>query len=263
MSTITARSRPSIWAELHREWEWLVSRPAPQIAVADWAATHPVFTGARSLQDIADIVSRHSGPAIKALLVEHHSGHPMAARVLTQCMLPKLIRSARYARTTVHERGESYFDERAQQTLSAFQDVLNEWRPGSAASAATLGLNTLNKITQLRTVPAQIPVEPNSQSLDRADSERPVSDSVDARALIDWASVHQVLGEAERDLLDRAYVNPQGTLKALAIELSVSDTALRQRLSRTVAKLRIAVLASIKDDTFDAFNGDTHTLMAA
>ena len=150
MSTTTTRTRPSIWTELHREWEWLVTRPAARSAVVDWSTSHPVFSDAETLQDIADIVSRSSGPAIKALLSEHYAGHPLATRVLTQCMLPKLIRSARYARTTVHERGESYFDERAQQTLGAFQDVLDEWRPGVSATAGSLGLNTLNKITQMR-----------------------------------------------------------------------------------------------------------------
>lgn len=65
------------------------------------------------------------------------------------------------------------------------------------------------------------------------------------------------------DLLDRAYVNPTGTLKTLALDLAVSDAALRQRLSRAVGKLRVAVLASVQNNTFDAFNGDISALMAA
>lgn len=263
MSTTTTRTRPSIWTELHREWAWLVTRPAARSAVVDWSTSHPVFSDAETIQDIADIVSRSSGPAIRALLAEHHAGHPLAARVLTQCMLPKLIRSARYARTTVHERGESNFDERAQQTLGAFQDVLDEWRPGASATAGSLGLNTLNKITQMRTVPSQVPVEPDSQTFERANNMRSDMDSVDAQSLLEWSAVNHVLGEAERDIIDRAYINPKGTLKTLAVEIGVSDAALRQRLSRTISKLRSAVLTSIKEDSFDAWNGDTRTIMAA
>lgn len=263
MSTIATRARSSIWTELHREWAWLVARPAAHDAVAAWSATYPVFADANSLQDIVEIVSRRPACAVVALLTEHHSGHKLAARVLTQCMLPKLMRSARYARTTVHERAENYFDERAQQTLAAFHDVLGEWRPGASASAASLGLDTLHKITKVRAVPAQFPVEPDSTSFDRPGRESADSDALDARSLIEWAAVHRVLNDSEMDLLDRAYVNPNGTLKALALDLSVSDAALRQRLSRAVSKLRVAVLASVQDNTFDAFGGDIRSLMAA
>lgn len=263
MSTTAPRARSSIWTELHREWAWLTTRPASHNAVAAWSATYSVFADARSLQDVVDTVSRHPERGVMALLTEHHSGHRLAGRALTQCMLPKLIRSARYARTTTHERAENYFDEHAQQTLAAFQSVLGEWRPGSAASAASLGLDTLHKITKVRPVPAQVPVEPDSTNFDLPERDRTPSDSVDARSLIDWAAVNNVLSDTEMDLINRAYVNPHGTLKALAIDMSVSDSALRQRLSRTVSKLRVAVLASIQDNIFDAFNGDTSSLMAA
>jgi len=263
MSITNTRTRPSIWSELHREWAWLSNRPAARDAVHEWSMTYPVFSGARSLQDIVDTVSHSPNSAVTALLTEHHSGHKLAGRVLTQCMLPKLIRSARYARTTIHERAENYFDERAQQTLAAFHDVLDEWRPGAAGSAASLGLDTLHKITKMRPVIAQIPVEPDSQSFDLPVRDGHLSDSVDANSLIDWAAMNNVLSDAEIDLLNRAYVNPTGSLKALAVEISVTDAALRQRLSRSVSKLRTAVLASIKNDSFDAYNGDTRTLMAA
>lgn len=263
MFTTATRTRSSIWTELHREWAWLTTRPAAHDAVTTWATTYPVFADARSLQNIVDTVSRVPDTAVIALLTEHHAGNRMAARVLTQCMLPKLIRSARYARTTVHERAENYFDEHAQQTLVAFQDVLDKWRPGTSASAASLGLDTLHRITKLRPVPAQFPVEPDSHSFDLHERESSTPDSVDARSLVEWAAVNHVLSDTEMDLLNRAYVNPKGSLKTLAVELSVSDAALRQRLSRTVSKLRTAVLHSIQDDTFDAFNGNIHALMAA
>ncbi|MBB1033320.1 hypothetical protein G6031_02815 [Dietzia sp. CQ4] len=263
MPTTATHARSSIWTELHREWAWLITRPASHDAVAAWSSTYSVFADATSLQDVVEIVSHRPDRAVVALLTEHHSGHKLAGRVLTQCMLPKLMRSARYARTPVHERSENYFDERAQQTLAAFHDVLGQWRPGAAATAASLGLDTLHKITKLRPVPAQYPVEPDSTSFDFPDRERAESDPLDARSLIEWAAVNRVLNDSEMDLLDRAYVNPTGTLKTLALDLAVSDAALRQRLSRAVGKLRVAVLASVQSNTFDAFNGDITALMAA
>jgi hypothetical protein len=86
------RSSHRIVDDLNEEWRALVvSLPD---AVPAWGRSHPALAGCRGLDDLVRRAARGEDAVLRPLLVEAHQGNGLAARVVLQAMLGRLVRMA-------------------------------------------------------------------------------------------------------------------------------------------------------------------------
>ncbi|WP_432559309.1 RNA polymerase sigma factor [Granulicoccus sp. GXG6511] len=136
-------------AELVREFEWLSETGAPRVAA--WVDRHPALAGCVNLADVVEAVRTDPDPVLQALLREVGAGCLLAARVVLQTMLPKMIVMSR------SDRGAFVMDYVAQLWLRILAYPLDR-RPRRIA--ANLALDTL-KAVQAERRPGVVLLEPH------------------------------------------------------------------------------------------------------
>lgn len=120
---------------LVREFEWLADRSARQVTA--WAGQHPALAGCTDLAAVLAAVRLEPDPVLHALLTEVRAGCGVAARVVLQAMLPKLLLMSR------SDRGAFAMDYVAQLWLRIHTYPLAR-RPERIA--ANLALDTLKAV---------------------------------------------------------------------------------------------------------------------
>lgn len=83
--------------ELSREFESLTRSSTPLVAA--WSRRHQPLAGCVELPDVVEAVRRAPDPALRSLLREVGAGCPLAARVILQALLPKVLVMSRNDRT--------------------------------------------------------------------------------------------------------------------------------------------------------------------
>ena len=81
---------------LNAEWALLTDRPAG--SVEGWASRHAALTGCRAPGEVLSRVADQPDPVLHALLTEAARGDELAARVVLQAMLGKVVRLAARSR---------------------------------------------------------------------------------------------------------------------------------------------------------------------
>jgi hypothetical protein len=84
--------RVTLVEALDQEWRELVRDH--RIAVARWAERHCVLAPCRSLDDILSAAKLNSDPVLAALLAEVSRGDQLAARVVLQALMGRMVRMA-------------------------------------------------------------------------------------------------------------------------------------------------------------------------
>jgi lambda repressor-like predicted transcriptional regulator len=246
-SSPSLRYSTSLFSAINTEWTALTVDPATCREVRLWAGRHLAWSTARTVSDIEALAVRDSDATLSLLLIESAAGSALAGTALVRLMLPKLIRIHRYARLdgTDHSR-----DERASRTIAAFYEVIASHRVGSTGVAGALSLRTLGLITKAHESTAETPSDPDrlhqivSVPEERTTDNPHETSAYELHAVLAWAVQSKTITTDEHSLLIRAYLVAEGAdLTALADDERCSPAALRQRLSRAVARVRDGVAA--------------------
>jgi hypothetical protein len=209
---------------LDREWRELVR--CHRTTVRRWADRHEALAWCRSLDDVLSRARLSSDPVLGALLTELSSGNQLAARVVLQALIGRMVRMAqRDPRSSV----EHY--------LAALWCVINNYplsrRP--VRIAANLSLETLKAVT----------LWPSSESLDELlqpagidgcsyDSLPPVD--LEVRRALEAGSLLSVIDDSEAALLHSIYADGLSGDRA-ARRFHISEGAIRVRCSKAVRRL--------------------------
>ena len=246
-SSSSLRYSTSLFSAINTEWTALTVDPATCREVRLWAGRHLAWSTARTVSDIQARAAEDSDATLSLLLIESAAGSALAGTALVRLMLPKLIRIHRYARLdgTDHSR-----DERASRTIAAFYEVIASHRGGGTGVAGTLSLRTLGLITKAHESTAETPSDPDRLHQIVKDSDCRTTDNphetsaYELHSVLAWAVQSKTITSDEHSLLIRAYLVAEGAdLTALAGDERCSPAALRQRLSRAIARVRDGVAA--------------------
>lgn len=90
--SVRGRERFQVVDALNRDWGVLVDRHRG--LVARWALQYEAFAGCESLDDALAAVQLTSDAGLRALLTEASTGDQLAARVVLQAMLGRMVRMA-------------------------------------------------------------------------------------------------------------------------------------------------------------------------
>ncbi|WP_377454609.1 hypothetical protein [Rhodococcoides fascians] len=237
----------SLFSAINTEWTALTVDPAACREVRLWAGRHLAWSTTRTVSDIEALAVRDSDATLSLLLVEHTAGSALAGTALVRLMLPKLIRIHRYARLDGADHSR---DERASRTIAAFYEVIASHRVGGTGVAGALSLRTLGVITKAHESAAETPSDPDrlhqivNGPNDRTTENPQETSAYELHSVLAWAVQSKTITTDEHSLLIRAYLVAEGAdLAALADEECCSPAALRQRLSRAVARVRDGVAA--------------------
>ena len=77
---------------LDREWRELMR--AHHGTVSRWADRHEALAPYRSLEEVLSVARRHSDPILSALLIEVSAGDQIAARMVLQALIGRMVRMA-------------------------------------------------------------------------------------------------------------------------------------------------------------------------
>jgi hypothetical protein len=221
---------------LDREWCELVR--CDRSAVRRWADRHDALAWCRSLDDVLSLARLNSDPVLGALLTELSSGDQLAARVVLQALIGRVVRMAqRDPRSSV----EHY--------LAALWCVINNYplsrRP--VRIAANLSLETLKAVSNeyrwLRQ--GEVTLWPSSESLEELlqpagidgcsyDSLPPVD--VEVRRALEAGSLLSLIDDSEAALLHSIYADGFSGDRA-ARRFHISEGAVRVRCSNAVRRL--------------------------
>lgn len=258
----------SLYRQLIQEWVELHHSPSTTRTVQRWARREPVLKGCRTPGEIVDRIDLaphvEKDELLLALVRLAQDGHQLAGRTVLQALLPKLSRIA--SRTSQSSTG-TWAEDHKHITIAEFWQVLAEYpverRPRRVA--ANLGLDTLHRICRAGKRPEPVPVDPHdhltpedqftagharytylSAKGDQADIGSGLELSVDSDLpqLLAWALQQRLLTEDEAQLLTTVYLHaekPGAGYAAEADAQGVSQAALRQRCSRAVRRLTVAV----------------------
>jgi len=221
---------------LDREWCELVRHH--RTAVSRWADRHVALAPCRSLDEILSLAKVKSDPVLGALLAELFVGDQLAARVVLQALIGRMVCMAqRDPRSSV----EHY--------LAALWCVINSYplnrRP--VRIAANLSLETLKAVSNeyrwLRR--GEVTLWPSSESLEELlqpagidgcsyDSLPPVD--VEVGRALDAGSLLSLIDDSEAALLHSIYVDGFSGDRA-ARQFHISEGAVRVRCSKAVRRL--------------------------
>ncbi|TDC53111.1 hypothetical protein E1212_06740 [Jiangella ureilytica] len=283
--TITGARRQSgtgVAGRLNDEWDRLCA-DGRSAAVARWAAAHPALAGCRELGDIeatvtaagsvattaagsatataaAATIGRPGADAVLlALLRLAHDGDALAGRTVLQLMLGKAIRIAG------GHAGRDSRDSLEHAAVAALWTVIatypTERRPTKVA--ANIAMDTLGVVSrELAHRRAETPTEPDTLAalLGCAPGTGPgggASDG-DLAELLAWAVDAGVVTAADAGLLLDIYAPAPGLAggSAAADRAGISWPAARQRASRAVRRIALAVRADAFADAVGATLGD-------
>ena len=221
---------------LDREWCELVR--CDRSAVTRWADRHDALVRCRSLDHVLSLARLKSDPVLGALLTEVSSGNQLAARVVLQALIGRMVRMAqRDPRSSV----EHY--------LAALWCVINNYplsrRP--VRIAANLSLETLKAVSNeyrwLRR--GEVTLWPSSESLEELlqpagidgcsyDSLPPVD--VEVGRALEAGSLLSLIDDSEAVLLHCIYADGFSGDRA-ARRFHISEGAVRVRCSKAVRRL--------------------------
>lgn len=237
MAGSSRRGRFHIVDSLNAEWTLLA--PDSRGSVRRWAERHQALTPCRCLGDVLLAIRREPDAALSALLTEVLTNDQLAARVVLQSMLGKLVRMAQLDEE--HEVGDY---------ISVFWCVLKAYplaaRPRRIA--ANLALDTLKEVHRGRRSSrchGVLPWPPGAQ-LDEAYEQARHRDSLDhqcelaemtARDLLDSAGRLGALSLESRQLLSSVYLEGISGREA-ASRHQMTPGSVRVRCSRAVGELR-------------------------
>lgn len=236
---------------LNREWGWLVDEPSSEDALRRWAWEHSALEGCSSLAQLADLVRGERSDVVDAIFIgllsyatdktDRH--YDLAARVILQLMLPKVVRLAR----SVYVLADR--EEREAVAVAAMFEVIRTYPVlrRRARVPANLALDTL-QVIQRRHVRAAIA----SHGIEFADHEAlearalpfglsgaaEKSASEELAELLVWSVRNGVLSADDANVVVGGAGYGEGM--AMARRLSTSPSALRQRRHRAIRKLATA-----------------------
>lgn len=248
-----------IFGQLIDEWARLCQLPSTARQLRRWSTTEAALTGFTSLQQLVtgiDEGTREQDDAwLGALIRLAQSGQTMAGRTVLQAMLPKLTR---FSHTTRPTRESTEPEDHRHVIVATFWTVLASYPIHRRTSrvAAGLALDTLHALTaDTRAAAVEIPVD--ADALDHwADNlseveqgalsgDEELSSDADLLEVIAWGIDSGALSGDDAAVLTRVYLPEEGKpgSAAVAAELGLSPTALRQRCSRARRRLIAAVQA--------------------
>jgi hypothetical protein len=225
----TRRLTGGVLGRLNAEWAVLADDPGASDACGRWARATPTLTGCRTLGEVLAAVPADPDAVLAALLGAAVAGETLAARVVLQAMLGKVVRMARGdPRATVDDYVAVLWCVVATYPLAA--------RPHRVA--ANLALDTL-KAVRREASPGERAFGPDAVArlLDRpAGAGLEPAARVTAAGVIGTAEQRQLLDLATGAVLRTVYVDglPGG---AAARRHRTSPNALRVRCSRAVRVL--------------------------
>lgn len=254
--TITGARRQTgtgVAGRLNDEWDRLCA-DGRVAAVARWAAAHPALAGCRELGDVETTVTSDRTGAdavLLALLRLAHDGDALAGRTVLQLMLGKAIRIA---------GGHAGRDSREcleHAAVAALWTVIatypTERRPTKVA--ANIAMDTLGAVSrELAHRRAETPTEPDTLAavLGRDPGADDTDDGdVDLAELLAWAVDAGAITVSDAGLLLDIYAPAPGLAggAAAAERAGISWPAARQRASRAVRRIALAVRADTLADT--------------
>jgi hypothetical protein len=218
--------------------EWCELSRTHRTAVSRWADRHEALAPCRSLDDILTLAKVKSDPVLAALLTELFLGDQLAARVVLQALIGRMVCMAqRDPRSSI----EDY--------LASLWCVINNYplsrRP--VRIAANLSLETLNAVSNehrwLRR--SNVTLLPCSESLEELlqpagldgcsyDSLPPVD--VEVRRTLDAGSLLSLIDNSEVALLHSVYADGWSGERA-ARRFHTSERTVRVRCSKAVRRL--------------------------
>lgn len=225
--------RAAVLRRLDAEWCGLQEDAAARAACARWAGASPVLTGCRCPEDALGRVAAQPDAVLGHLLAEVAGGEGLAARVVLQALLPKVVRMA-----SVDPTAE--VDDYVTALWCAIAAYPLARRPASVA--ANLALDTLKAVHRQRRPPLDVATPPDLVVL--AADRRPghvVGWSAGAcgpRAglVIARARQHRLVDAATGDLLHSVYA--EGLTGASAARRhGLTAGAVRLRCSRALKVL--------------------------
>ena len=247
--TITGARRQTgtgVAGRLNDEWDRLCAGDAATTAaVARWAAAHTPLAGCRDLGDVEAAVAtgRHGADAVLlALLRLAHDGDTLAGRTVLQLMLGKAIRIAG------GHAGRDSRDSLEHAAVAALWTVIatypTERRPTKVA--ANIAMDTLGAVSrELAHRRSETPTEPDTLASVLGSGPATPDDAVDLTELLAWAADTGAITVADAGLLLDIYAPAAGFEggAAAAERAGISWAAARQRASRAVRKIALAVRA--------------------
>lgn len=235
--------------------------------ISRWRARYPALAELSRARDLPRVTTASPDAVLTALLDAHQRGSELAGAALLQQMLFKLLTITRYARVRDYTP-ETIYHDRAVETLMAFLSVIRTYRPRPGNNvAAELALRTLHLITAdigQHEIPCGAVGEQDDKG--RLHPDLVVADIVDwdnrsglsADFVLDWAVEQDVIGPRDRELLSAAYLSDTTDLADLARTCGMSYPALRQRLHRSISRIRTAVCAQLSIEPAKTTGRRTH-----
>jgi hypothetical protein len=246
-------SASSFVGRLNLEWESLRTDPSANAQVAIWASTDRRLTGLTTVAMIEEAVAGlWAGDRVDGIfysLARRAAGNgpsaSLAARVLTQLMLPKAILIARTAAAELHDR-----EEQVQLAVCALYEVIRTFPIDSRKEhiPSHIAWDTAHAVR--RSVLAQTSEIPDDQLATRPTPQSEPNASEQIARLLAWAVAEDVITTSEARLLTARYCADAscrptwksiGSLSQVAAETGISLVAARQRCSRAVRKLAAAI----------------------
>lgn len=237
---------------LNEEWDRLCSDDTASAgaAVSRWAAAHDALAGCRSLRDVEHTVTadrRGADGVLLALLRLAHDGDRLAGRTVLQLMLGKAIRiAATHAARDSRENLEHTAVAALWTTIATYP---TDRRPTKVA--ANIAMDTLGAVSrELAHRHRETPTEPGTLAavLGEAAGDEAGGDSeadVELTELLVWAVDAGAVNAADAALLLDIYAPAPGLDggRAAAERANISWAAARQRASRAVRRIALAVRA--------------------
>jgi DNA-directed RNA polymerase specialized sigma24 family protein len=241
-STAEPRSRSRLVTSLNDEWDQLRTSAEASGELASWRRTEPALSSVDALDALPTVVRKGPNQVLEALIRQAQGGSTLAGRCVVQLMLPKIVRIARS-----QIRSQVTFEDAVAGVLAAMWAEIKRFPlDGSRRSIAScLALNSLREVSRA--------VERDTAEAVREDSAleleaREVAHLGDAGAqnagvevltVLRLATARRVITTEEARLLAEVYLKADyRTNEAVARELNMSYSMLRQRCSRLTRKLR-------------------------
>ncbi len=246
-------SADSFIGRLNQEWQDLRADPDANAQAAAWAAADAALAGLTTLSLIEDAVAGLRVDArvdgIFYALVRRASGGSrsasLAARILTQLMLPKAILIARTCGADLHDR-----EEQIQLAVCALYDVIRTF-PAHRRTRhipSHIAWDTVHAVRRSVTAQTSEIADDRLQSWPSPPEEPNASEQV--TRLLTWAVAEHVITATEARLLAARYCADAasrptwksiGSLAQVAADTGISLVTARQRCSRAVRKLTAAI----------------------
>jgi hypothetical protein len=235
-STSRRQGRFRLLEALDREWCELVR--CHRAAATCWASRHEVLAVCRSLDDVLSLTKLNSDAILAALLTEVSTGDQLAARVVLQALLGRMVRMAqRDPRSSLDDY------------LARLWCVINSYplsrRP--VRIAANLSLDTLKAVSEdqrwLRR--GDVLLLPSTESfeqllepaaLDGSPCDSPTPVDIEVRQVLEASSSLQLIDDFDVSLLQTIYADGMSGSQA-ARRLHTTSGTVRVRCSKALRRL--------------------------